>query len=297
MNNNKPEDQEPRLNVLDNYSDLDKDLAGTHGFTRSQEALQIDAKLIDSQRAQLLNDGYLILQDMISDSVLDALRAEAAEHLSHLGRNSFEGKHTQRIYGLPAKLRSADPFIEHPLVLAHLDRLLLPNYLLSQAQVINIQTESAAQPLHTDDAFYPFPAPRPAISIATIFAIDDFTEDNGATVIIPGSHKWGDERRPTVEDRLVKAIMPAGSCILFMGNAWHGGGENYSGADRLALTCQYCEPWARTQENYFLSVSKKTAASVSENIRRMLGYSIHPPFMGMTEGMHPKRKLPDVNES
>jgi ectoine hydroxylase-related dioxygenase (phytanoyl-CoA dioxygenase family) len=86
--------------------------------------------------------------------------------------------------------------------------------------------------------------------------------------------------------------MPAGSCILFLGTLWHGAGENRTAADRLAITAQYCEPWLRTQENYFLSVSRETAASVSENIRRMLGYSIHPPFAGMSDGMHPKRKLP-----
>ncbi|MEM6581485.1 MAG: phytanoyl-CoA dioxygenase family protein, partial [Pseudomonadota bacterium] len=209
------------------------------------------------------------------------------------GRNSFEGERTQRIYAVPEKMRSADPFIEHPLVLAHLDRLLLPNYLLSQAQVINIQHNSPAQPLHLDDAFYPWPRPRPAISVATVFAIDDFTENNGATVAIPGSHRWGQDRGPRSSDKKIKAVMPSGSCILFMGNLWHGGGENSSGANRLGLTAQYCEPWARTQENFFLSVSRETVCEVSENIRRMLGYSIHPPFMGMCNGMHPKRKLKD----
>ena len=125
-----------------------------------------------------------------------------------------------------------------------------------------------------------------------MFAIDDFTEDNGATVAILGSHLWGEDRFPEDGDERMKAVMSAGSCILFLGNLWHGGGENHSGASRLALTCQYCEPWARTQENYFLSVSRETAASVSENIRRLSGYSIHPPFMGMCDGMHPKRQLP-----
>ena len=89
-----------------------------------------------------------------------------------------------------------------------------------------------------------------------MFAIDDFTENNGATVAIPGSHLWGEDRVPRPEDQRIKAVMPAGSCILFLGNLWHGGGENCSGSDRLALTAQYCEPWACTQENYFLSVSR-----------------------------------------
>jgi len=282
--------------VADSSSYMATDLARTYGFTRSEEAAAMDQDMVDEQHAQLMRDGYIILEDVVPEQTLDALRAAADPWLNKMGRNSFEGERTQRIYALPEKIRAADPFIEHPLILAHLDRLLKPNYLLSQAQVINIMTDSPAQPLHMDDGFYPWPRPRPALSAATVFAIDDFTEDNGATVAIPGSHLWGEGRVPQPEDERVKAVMKAGSCILFVGNLWHGGGENCSGADRLALTAQYCEPWARTQENYFLAVSPETVASVSENIRRMLGYSIHPPFIGMVNGMHPKRTLPGFDD-
>ena len=286
---------DPRFRQIDSMDQyVGVDLARTHGITHSDEAAAVDQELLDTQHQQLMRDGFVTLRDMVTRQMLDALRQESAAHLIQVGRNSFEGERTQRIYGVPEKLRSADPFIEHPLILAHLDRLLMPNYLLSQAQVINIMTGSPAQPLHIDDGFYPWPRPRPAISVATVFAIDEFTENNGATVVVPGSHLWAEGRRPEPGDVRVPALMPAGACILFLGNLWHGGGENHSGRDRLAITAQYCEPWARTQENYFLSVSRETAASVSENIRRLLGYSIHPPFMGMSNGMHPKRALPPV---
>lgn len=288
---------DPHFRQVDSFDQYaGADLARTYGITRSEEAQAVDKNIVDAQQEQLLRDGFIILHDLVSKETLDALREESAPHLLKVGRNSFEGERTQRIYGVPEKLRSADPFIEHPLILAHLDRLLLPNYLLSQAQVINIRSESPAQPLHVDDGFYPWPRPRPAISVATVFAVDDFTRDNGATLAIPGSHRWGEGRVPQAKDERIPAVMAAGSCILFLGNLWHGGGDNHSGADRLAITVQYCEPWARTQENYFLSVSRETVASVSENIRRMLGYSIHPPFMGMVNGMHPKRKLPGFEQ-
>lgn len=287
---------DPRFRQIDTIDDyMGVDLARTHGFTASEIPAGVDPAQFEAQHRQLLRDGFVILHDMVEPALLDALRAEAAPHLDRVGRNSFEGELTQRIYGVPEKLRSADPFIEHPLVLAHLDRLFQPNYLLSQAQVINILSGSPAQPLHVDDGFYRWPRPRPALSAATVFAIDAFSADNGATVAIPGSHRWDDERRPGPDDERAAAVMPAGSCILFLGTLWHGGGENHSGAGRLAITAQYCEPWLRTQENYFLSVSRETAARVSENIRRLLGYSIHPPFMGMTDGMHPKRKLPPAD--
>ena len=278
------------INSMDDYFAVD--LARKHRITRSEAAAAMDPAIIDAQHSELMKNGYVIIDRLMPREALDALRAEAAPHLEKVGRNSFEGERTQRIYGLPEKIRSADAFITHPLILAHLDRLFLPNYLLSQAQVINIMSDSPAQPLHIDDGFYPWPRPRPALSAATVFAIDDFTEENGATVAIPRSHLWGEDRGPQEGDERVPAIMPAGSCILFLGNLWHGGGENRSDRDRLALTAQYCEPWLRTQENYFLSVKRKTVAGLSEDMKRLLGYSIHPPFMGMVDGMHPKRKLP-----
>lgn len=281
-----------RFKQVNDFSDYaNVDLARTHTFSQSDALAQIDKTLWKREHAQLLRDGYVIIEELMDADELAALRTDAAEYLKHFGRNSFEGERTQRIYGLPGKFRSADAFIEHPRILAHLDALLKPNYLLSQAQVINILSESPQQPVHIDDGFYPWPSPRKALSIATVFAIDDFTAENGATVAIPGSHLWGEGRTPTDADTRVQAVMPAGSCILFMGNLWHGGGANYSGAARLAFTAQYCEPYLRTQENYFLSVNKQTVAGVSENMRRMLGYSIHPPFMGMADGMHPKRAL------
>ena len=172
------------------------DLARTHTFTQSEVVASVDSELVDAQHAELLENGYIIIPGLMGEADLEALRAECSPHLAQFGRNSFEGERTQRIYGLPEKSRAADRYIEHPLILAHLERLLKPNYLLSQAQVINILDGSPSQPLHIDDGFYPWPRPRQALSIATVFAIDDFTEDNGATVAIPGSHKWGEGRYP-----------------------------------------------------------------------------------------------------
>jgi ectoine hydroxylase-related dioxygenase (phytanoyl-CoA dioxygenase family) len=85
--------------------------------------------------------------------------------------------------------------------------------------------------------------------------------------------------------------MPSGSCVFFVGTLWHGGGANRSDQARLAVTAQYCEPWLRPQEAFTLSTDRETVRAVSEDVRRMLGYSIHPPFIGMVDGMHPKRLL------
>ena len=226
---------------------------------------------------------------------MDALKADVLPRFKHeAGRNNFEGLATQRLYSMMAETDIANPMVEHPLILGLLDKIFEPNYLLSQLQVINIHPNEAAQPLHYDDGFYPWPRPRRALGAATIIAVDDFTEENGATVVIPDSHLWGD-RIPDQADveTSVKAVMPKGSILFFLGTLWHGGGENISATARMCLTAQYCAPFCRTQENFSLSIPKARVKTFSENIQRLLGYSIHPPFMGMVDGKHPKRVLID----
>ena len=268
--------------------DLSGDLAGTYRRTASSGAA-IEAEVVDADLAALQRDGYVILPDLLTAQELDEIREAVAPLLDRRGRNGFEGHTTQRVYSVLNKTRSCDRIADHPRVLALLDRLLLPNYLLSMLQVINILPGEQAQMLHTDDSFYPLPRPRAALSAATIWAIDDFTADNGATDVIAASHLWGD-RLPEDTER-EPAVMKAGSCVFLFGTLWHGGGANHSQDPRLALTAQYCEPWLRPQEAFTLSMTRDTVRAVSEDIRRMLGYSIHPPFIGQVDGMHPKRLL------
>ncbi|KAA8887163.1 phytanoyl-CoA dioxygenase family protein [Nocardia colli] len=272
--------------------DLGGDLAGTYRRTASSGAT-IDPALSAADLAAVQRDGYVILPDLLTPQELDEIRAAVAPLLDRRGRNDFEGHTTQRIYSVLNKTRACDRIADHPRVLALLDRLFLPNYLLSMLQVINILPGEQAQMLHTDDGFYPLPRPRAALGAATIWAIDDFTAENGATDIIPGSHLWA-HRLPEAAER-EPVVMKAGSCVFFLGTLWHGGGANRSPKPRLAATAQYCEPWLRPQEAFTLSITRDTVRTVSEDIRRMLGYSIHPPFIGQVDGMHPKRLLePDA---
>ncbi|WP_313674178.1 phytanoyl-CoA dioxygenase family protein [Mycolicibacterium sp.] len=267
---------------------LNSDLAGTYPRTPSSGAT-VEPAIADAEVARVRRDGYVILPGLLSAAELDDIRQAVAPLLDQHGRNPFEGRSTQRIYSVLNKTRACDRIVDHPRVLALLDRLLMPNYLLSMLQVINILPGEAAQMLHTDDAFYPLPRPRKALGAATIWAIDEFTADNGATDIIAGSHLWGEGRPDPAEREPV--VMPAGSCVFFLGTLWHGGGANRSVGPRLAVTAQYCEPWVRPQEAFTLSTPREVAREVSEDIRRMLGYSIHPPFIGQVDGMHPKRLL------
>ncbi|MFF2550642.1 phytanoyl-CoA dioxygenase family protein [Nocardia sp. NPDC058058] len=274
---------------VSSVTDLAGDLAGKYRRTESSGGT-VDPAVVDADLAAVLRDGYVILPDLLSADELAAIHDDVDSLLNLKGRNNFEGHATQRIYSVLNKTRSCDRLAAHPRVLALLDRLLMPNYLLSMLQVINILPGESAQMLHTDDGFYPLPRPRKALSAATIWAIDEFTDSNGATEIVPGSQEWGAEL-PQSDSERRPVVMSPGSCVFFLGTLWHGGGPNRSTGPRMAVTAQYCEPWLRPQEAFTLSTPHHIARTVNEDIRRMLGYSIHPPFIGQVDGMHPKRLL------
>lgn len=278
-------------NISSDY--ISGDNAGKYRQTTSEKARQIPEEVTQADLAQIEKQGYVVIENVFSAEELATIKAEIGPLLKETGRNAFEGYKTQRLYAVLTKTRALDRLVDHPRILAMLDKMFIPNYLLSQLQVINLLPGESGQPLHYDDGFYPIPRPRAGLGAASIWAIDDFTHINGATVIVPNSHTWDDERKPKSEEA-ISAVMKAGSVLFYPGTLWHGGGANQSDANRLAVTCQYCEPWLRTQENYFLGTPLEVVAEVSEDIRRMLGYSIHPPFAGMVNGMHPKRLLENL---
>lgn len=276
-------------NVLE-YSRVD--LAGTYRSTAGTQQ-EVDPTLVDRLMDGVERDGFVVAERLLCEDDVERIRGDLLPRFRHAGgRNNFEGFATQRLYGVLEKTTVCDSLVEHPVVLALLDRVLEPNYLLSQLQAIHLLPGEAAQPLHYDDGFYPWPRPRRALGAATIWAIDDFTADNGATVAIPGSHLWGERMPGDAEASLARpVVMPKGSVLFFLGTLWHGGGRNDSARGRLCVTAQYCAPWCRPQENFSLSVSRRRARESSEHLQRMLGYSIHPPFMGFVDGVHPKRLL------
>jgi ectoine hydroxylase-related dioxygenase (phytanoyl-CoA dioxygenase family) len=263
---------------------------------------------------QLDDDGYVILPSLLPESQVEAIRDALAPYLQRqkMGRNDFEGYDSERVYALLAKSPVFAELAAHPLVLDVCERILGPNFMLSACLAINTHPGENAQPLHFDDSFYRIPRPRPAYGVSAFWAIDDFTPDNGPTEIIPGSHKWGGDapigaeshrafvngEHVDVEDHpdLQQVIMPAGSLMLTPGTLWHRGGANNSNASRLAITPQYCVAWGRQMESMLLSVPPHIVATYPERVQQLLGYSIHPPFMGHSNGMHPSRLLKELQQ-
>jgi hypothetical protein len=246
----------------------------------------------DGELERLRTDGYVVLEGVLSaDEIGELTRAIAAfERDRPMGRNDFEGERSHRVYSLAGK---GAPFLrlaEHPRIVELCDALLLPNWLLSTMQSVRLYPGETCQPWHADDSFYPVPRPHAPLAVSVIWALEDFTDDNGATEVIPGSHLWGMEHPDDAARATVKAMMPAGSALVFDGATWHRGGANTSAArTRLAISPQYCQPWLRPQESQLLIAPPDVARGASDRMRSMLGYNIHPPFVGQVDGMHPLR--------
>ena len=259
---------------------------------------------LEGHVGRLKTDGYTVIEDFMSADQLRRFREGLAPHLgTYRGRNSFEGLTTERIYTLVGRGKVYEEIAADPRLLAVLDRFLAPHYLLSANHAICILPGEKAQRIHHDDSFYPFPHPRPSISMSTIGAIDAFTPQNGGTVIYPGSHLWTMDRRQALlqaweagnpdAERRIFLTMPAGAICIFQGTLIHGAGANASEAPRLAYTNHYCEPWARTQENFYLGVPKETVRSMSPEMVGLLGYNLRRPgdIMGQVGGYHPSKTL------
>ena len=257
-------------------------------------------------------DGYTVIEDFLEPAVLAEARRVLALYLgAHAGRNGFEGLNTERVYTLVARAKVFWDIVLDARVMALCERFLMPNFLLTASQGIQINPGEAPQPFHSDDSFYHLPHPRSMISLSTIVAVDAFTQANGGTNLIPRSHLWGDAERDqmysftngnrhgdgsnradaTLEAQAITAVLPAGAAIVLSGTLVHRGGRNTGTAPRLAFSNQYCQPWARPQENFILGVPNEVARDMPQRLQELLGYSIHPPFIGQLTASHPLKAL------
>ncbi|MEM0985458.1 MAG: phytanoyl-CoA dioxygenase family protein [Pseudomonadota bacterium] len=257
-------------------------------------------------------DGFIIFDNVLTSDERSGIEAALARHFEDdlKGRNDFEGLKSNRVYALLAKSRAFVDLAIHPLALAFAEAELGPSCLLSACLAIKLHPGETVQPWHCDDSC-DLPRPRPSTGVSAFWAVTDTTEENGATEVIPGSHLWGRERpdggisddtfsdtnvRPVHEDPgyrtdAVKLVMPAGSLALAKGTLWHRGGANRSNAPRTIITPQYCAGFMRQLENMVLAVPPETARTLPNRAKALLGYSIHPPFMGYVDGMHPAKTL------
>jgi ectoine hydroxylase-related dioxygenase (phytanoyl-CoA dioxygenase family) len=233
----------------------------------------------------LERDGYVIRESVFDPEPVRAALEPILATTPH-GRNDFEGFDTRRAYGLLAKTRALDDLILDPVSL-ELAGAVLGDFLLSALVAIQIGPGESAQNPHNDDAIYPLPWPHDAVILNSMWAVDDFTRENGATFLHPGSHRW-DARTPPSTDPIY-AEMPAGSVILYLGTLLHGGGANTTDRPRLGVLIEYLSSWLRQQETHTVVMPPDRAGELPPRLAELAGYSIRPPFVGYVDGLHPAR--------
>jgi ectoine hydroxylase-related dioxygenase (phytanoyl-CoA dioxygenase family) len=246
----------------------------------------------------LERDGYAIAEGVVDAAPLERMRAELTGILeaTPTGRNEFEGFATKRIYRLFGKTRAFDEWAIHPVLQGVLDVVIGP-CLLSAPTGIQIGPGEPAQALHHDDSIYPLPEPHGEVVLNTMWAVDDFTEANGATRFVAGSHRWAPGRHPRPDDPIVRAEMPAGSVAFYTGSIRHGGGANRTAVPRLGVILEYVAGWLRPQENHVIGIPPELVATLPARLQELLGYDIYPPFLGYVDGRHPRRFLPAADRA
>ncbi len=242
-------------------------------------------------RATLERDGYVIIPDLIPArqviALTEALLRVEAEHGFGYAKTSFEGLKTVRINNL---LVYDEIFWQVPLqpeVLALAELLLDRELLLSSLCTLTLGPGQEAQPLHEDTQQLPLPRPRAPVAINAVWALSDFTADNGATQVVPGSHRFDHSPPYGSEHETVPAIMKAGSIMLFDSALWHKGGANITRLRRYAISCYYCAGWMRQQENLQLGIPAEVAARFPRRLQELCGYGIYRGQYGHIDNQDP----------
>lgn len=225
--------------------------------------------------------GAAIVERVLPPATCAAIKAEFRPHLDREGRleeGDFNGFSTLRISSVIEKSPTVVPLLDHPLVIAAADRFLLPhclNYRFGSLTGIEIWPGESEQRLHRDQNCYWKRIEGIEFQVSALWAFDDFTLENGATRVVPGSHRWPEGRLPAPDDPVEQAAMPAGSLLLYLGTTFHGGGANASDRPRMALVNTYSLGWLRQEENMYLAVPRETAETLPEPIRKLMGYRRH----------------------
>jgi len=265
-------------------------------------------------------DGAVIVEGLLSSDVVDRVNEEVGasleavdpdEELFNDVMKAFHGPFTKQLAGAPGLSRTfAVDVMCHPLLMAICDRVLLSNcarYQLNLGHLLQRGPGSDEQVLHRDELVWSdMPRPGPELQLATVVAFVDFTRENGATRVVPGSHRWPDRNlspmeqipgNPPPPESVTYAEMPAGSAVVYLGGTIHGGGANSADVARRGAHLSYCLGWLRTEENNYLSIPPSLAATLPRQAQELIGYAVHDSiprgggYLGMVRMQDPVELL------
>lgn len=247
-----------------------------------------DAPTADVVKA-LRQFGGAVVRNQISNDLADKVKAEMRPHFDAQGRSSesdFNGFNTLRLSRILAYSRSAAELIGHKRVMDVADEVLLEqcvSYQLGSTTGIEIHPGETAQELHRDDEIYPISMPGIDVQFSALWALDDFTVENGATHVVLDKRQRLEPYSVRDQD-VVQAVMPKGSVLFYLGQTTHGGGANNSKSARAALINTYSLGWLKPEVNYLLMHPRELIESFDQPIPRLLGYQAHGNHIGQYPG-------------
>ena len=233
---------------------------------------------VDAVAAALMRDGCAIVDELLDADTVERVRSELWPYLqlTSTGGDEFSGQETRRAGSIVERSPAARELVLHPLVFGASEKVITEKnkgVQLHVTQLISIGSGETPQPLHRDQwawDFFPFPEGH-EVMVNCMWALTDFTPENGATRVVPCSSRYQGRETPP-PDEVEIAEMKAGSVCLFAGSCFHGGGPNVTDRNRDGLIIAYCASWLRQEENQYLSVSREAAMTLDEPLQRLLGY-------------------------
>jgi ectoine hydroxylase-related dioxygenase (phytanoyl-CoA dioxygenase family) len=255
---------------------------------------------MDGHLRRIAEEGYTILPNAIELDFVDEISEALLKLESDLGivpaDNLFEGLHTTRVYNLLVHGPTFERIPTHPGVLPVVERVLDPGALISSLSSIAIGPGEQPQPIHADDQVIPLTRPHVPIICNTMWALTDFTEENGATRLIPGSHLRDHAPNPLERYDTIAAEMPKGSVLVWVGSLWHGGGANLTDKRRVGIAMNYCAGYIRQQENQQLGVPRDLVGHFPLRLQELIGYSVYNGLIGHIDKQHPAKYILAENE-
>jgi ectoine hydroxylase-related dioxygenase (phytanoyl-CoA dioxygenase family) len=264
----------------------------------AEQLVEIDVR---AHVAEIAEQGFTIIRDAVPLDFVDALLDDLDELHERLAvepaKNGFEGLATLRVYNLLVHGERWQQVPVHPNVLPVVEGVLDNGCLISSLSSIAILPGETAQPIHADDQLIPIPKPHPPTVCNTMWALTDFTDANGATRLVPGSHLADENPIFGGDYDTVAAEMPKGSVLVWHGSLWHGGGANRTEERRVGIAMNYCAGYIRQQENQQLGVPAELVATFPKRLQQLVGYGVYNGLIGHIDKQDPRTLLMEGGES
>ena len=251
---------------------------------------------IDGTVGRVREDGFAVVPDLIDEETVDRLCCGLVPVFDDIGSRMTEeyGRQTVHTHNLLAKTRAVDELLMNERMLRLVEALLGPDFQISGVAAMRPAPGDRRQRMHQDDGHYPIPRPHPTLIVNTLIALDPFTVENGATEVVPGSHR---RVGPVDPDTPTVAVeMPAGALLLWEGALWHrGGGNSTPDGYRRSINVNFNLAWLKQRENQFIGVPPEVVVEMPEKLQALIGYKLTNFGLGTVDYRNPietvKRRL------